>query len=438
MTSAKIDIAEFKRGWKILILAFVGVATSAAVMPLYGFGALLGSLEASFDWARSDLMATTSFFVFGSVFSSQLAGWLNRRYGLRPVALFSFVGLAAAFVLLSRIDNLGDSIWVLYGCFFLISFAGVGTLQITWTQLVNQWFEKNRGLALAIILSGSGFAGMVLPSLIVQANELWGWRGGFGVLAMLPLLLTLPLALLWLEPVPKVSLDNDDKSYQGSSKLLLTGVTFTEAIRNWRYWIINLSMTVVSAAIMVMVVNTVPILTDKGFSAAQAGQLFGAFGISLVLGRVLVGFLIDRIWAPIIAFIVIALSAGGCLALSVVDQNIFLLAIAIGLIGAGGGAEFDLAAFLIARYFGMRDYARLFGLQMGVIAGGICLAPTAVAFMYHQFGNYDAVLMVNMGLLFFGATILLLLGAYPVLPVAEDISDDTEAKPIASENLVKS
>ena len=77
--SIAIDLTEFKFGWRFIILALVGVATSSAVMPLYGFGAMVVPLEEALGFRRSDLLATITFSSFGAVFSSQLAGVLNRR-----------------------------------------------------------------------------------------------------------------------------------------------------------------------------------------------------------------------------------------------------------------------------------------------------------------------------------------------------------------------
>jgi MFS family permease len=408
-------VNEFQRGWKILILAFLGVATSAAVMPLYGFGVLMAPLQEAFGWSRSDLMATNSFSAFGAIFSAQIAGWLNKRYGLRPIALLSFIGLFLAFLIISQLDKLSRSIWLLYGFFGLLSFAGIGTLQVTWTDLVNRWFEKNRGLALAIILSGSGFMGVLLPPLITTVIEYWSWRAGFVLLAVFPLLITLPLAWFWLQPMPGSQLNTRRLKPGQAEGSVLPGVSFSEGIRSWKYWVINFSMVMVAGAIMVMVINTVPMLQDKGYTALEASKLFAVFGLSLVSGRVAVGFLVDRLWAPGVAFVVLLMSAVGCFLLATIDNNTQVLILSIGLIGVGAGAEFDLAAFLIARYFGMRDYGRLFGLQMGVISAGICLAPAAVAYLYHQTGSYSIVLSANVVLLAAGASILLLLGRYPLL-----------------------
>src|SRR5690606_41850558 len=63
------------------------------------------------------------------------------------------------------------------------------------------------------------------------------------------------------------------------------------------------------------------LLQDKGYSAIEASQIFGAFGISLVAGRVLVGYLVDRLWAPGVAFVALALPALGCFILAAMGGN---------------------------------------------------------------------------------------------------------------------
>ena len=193
----KFNNLEFKRGWHVLILVIVGVATSSSSLLLYSFSSMVIPLEQAMGWARSDLQAAITALSLGTIVAAQLAGWLNLRYGLRAVTLVSLVTLSLSVLMLSQIRG---SIWMLYLGFFLVPLAGLGTLQITWSHLVNLWFEENRGFALAIILSGSGLAAIMLPLITTWAISSWNWQAGFIALALLPLLLALPLALRWLIP----------------------------------------------------------------------------------------------------------------------------------------------------------------------------------------------------------------------------------------------
>ena len=162
--------AELKRGWHVIILVVVGVATSSSSLLLYSFGAMVIPLERAMGWARTDLQAAITALSLGTIVGVQLAGCLNLRYDLRAVTLVSLVALALSVCTLARI---GGFIWTLYLGFFLVPLAGLGTLQITWSHLVNLWFEENRGLALAIILSGSGLAAIGLAS---ASSAFWSAR----------------------------------------------------------------------------------------------------------------------------------------------------------------------------------------------------------------------------------------------------------------------
>jgi MFS family permease len=400
--------AEFKRGWHVLILAIVGVATSSSSLLLYSFGSMAIPLERAMGWARSDLQAAITALSLGTIVGAQLAGWLNLRYGLRAVTLVSLVALALSVFMLTRI---GGSIWTLYLGFFLVPLAGVGTLQITWSHLVNLWFEENRGLALAIILSGSGLAAIALPLITTWAVTRWGWQAGFIALGLLPVLFALPLALRWLEPVAATRRVAAPVS---ETVRRLPGIMLRDALRSWRFWVCNLSMTLVVACVVGMVTNIVPLLQDRGLSATQAGHVFSSFGISLILGRLVVGYLIDRLWAPGVSALALLMPAFACLIFAYAEPGLLWFTVATLLVGIGAGAEFDIAAFLIARYFGMRDYGRLFGVHLGLVTAGAAAAPLLFGQLFEISGGYAGMLGFCFVCFLAGPLLLLTLGGYPL------------------------
>src|SRR5690606_34297409 len=98
--------------------------------------------------------------------------------------------LAAAYAGLTQISG---SLWSLYAGYLLLPVLGAGTQMVTWTQLVSLWFLKNRGLALALVLTGTGLCTLLVTPLIARVIEAAGWQTAFWCLAALPLLVTLPL-----------------------------------------------------------------------------------------------------------------------------------------------------------------------------------------------------------------------------------------------------
>lgn len=406
--SVALDLTEFRLHWRVVLLAMLGLGVAANASMLYAFGALVIPLQNAFGWSRGDLQAAVSFLFGGAVIAAQLVGWLNLRYGMRRVTVVSLAALSLVFLMMTL---MGRSIWWLYAMFTLLPIAGMGTIHITWTHLVNLWFERNRGLALALMLSGTGLSAVFIPSAVTWVVGRWNWQAAFVLLALLPVVLVLPLALRWMEtPQQRRAIVEADTS---PAKELL-GMPFGQALKSGKFWMLNLSLAVFVGAMVSMVSNTVPLLRDKGLSAADASQIFAGFGLSLIGGRVLVGYLIDRLWAPGVAAVALTMPALGCLLLasSSADQTGYL-ALATILVGIGTGAEFDIAAYLVSRYFGMRAYGRLFGVHVSLITISSALAPWLFGRLYTSTGSYSAMLTIC-GLIFLiGPLLLLPLGRYP-------------------------
>ena len=404
---------EFRRGWRIVLLALAGAATTVSVTLLYGFGTLVLPLQKAFGWSRGDLQIAISCMSGGVVVASQLAGWLNLRWGMRRVTLLSLLTLPFAFFALTTVR--GSIAWLYLG-FFLVPIAGAGVTFVTWTQLVSSWFDRKRGLALALVLCGSGLAAAILPPSLSWAIERWDWRAGFVLLGLLPMLLTLPLAWRFLLPSPASATVKP-----GSATILpisaIDGTSLRLTVRSRKFWVLNIALTLVVSAVVGMVTNTVPLLRDIGLSATQASGVFSGFGIALISGRLLAGWLIDRLWAPGVAAVALTMPCIGCLLLWSADANSSpaLLAAAVALVGIGAGAEFDLSAYLVARYFGLKDYGRLFGIHLGLITAGSMLAPLMFAAMYKASGGYGPLLAYCAGCCVVGPLLLLTLGRQPPL-----------------------
>ena len=110
----------------------------------------------------------------------------------------------------------------------------------------------------------------------------------------------------------------------------------------------------------------------------------------------------------------LALPALGCMLLATTGaEQTGILLLATALVGLGAGAEFDIAAYLMSRYFGLRDYGRLFGVHLGLITAAGALAPWLSGVVYKSTGNYMMVLTLCGSAFLVGAASLLPLGRYP-------------------------
>lgn len=409
---AAIDFAEFRQGWRILLLAIAGVMISINAALLYGFGVLVIPLQQQFGWERPALQAAISFLFGGAVIGLQLVGWLNLRFGIRRVTLVSLCTMALGYLATTRI---GGSVWSLYAAFFLLPIVGMGALAVTWTQLLNLWFVRNRGLALALGLSGTGITAAVTPPLFAWGVANWGWQAPFVILALVNVAIGLPLTLAWFR-LPEAGTAAGARDAQATAPATApapAGMSFRASLASPKYWICNLALCLVVSAVMGMVTSTVPMLRDRGLALASATQVFAWFGIALVLGRLVVGYLLDRIWPPAVAAVSLALPAAGAAIFLAGSTDLAMLSLAAALAGLGAGAEFDIAAFLIARYFGLKDYGRIFGLHQGLITVASAGAPLMFAAMFSATGGYTMMLVYCAASTLAGSLLLLTLGRGP-------------------------
>lgn len=412
---AAIDFSEFRQGWRVLLLSVVGIAISINASLLYGFGTLVVPLEQAFGWSKSEQQVAITFLFGGAVVSLQLVGWFNLRFGMKRITVISLALLSLAYLATTQLHG---SVWSLYLAFAILPLVGMGALAVTWTQLLSLWYDRNRGLALAIGLSGTGLTAAIIPRLMSWGIEQWDWRAAFVILALLNLLVLLPLTLLWF----RLSASTTQSSQGHARELLdLPGMSFREGMRSRKFWTCNLALGLVISSIVGMVTSTVSMLQSKGLSASDANLIFSGFGIALIFGRLLIGYLIDRMWPPLVSAVSLALPAIGCLIYLSGTVEFTPLLLAAILVGFGAGAEFDIAAFLIARYFGVREYGRLFGVHQGLNTVASALAPLLFAFLLSRTGSYSAMLTYTLACSLVGPLLLLTLGRVPrfvVTPLA--------------------
>lgn len=408
-----IVAGEFRSGWPTLALALAGVATSVTALLIYSLGTLIVPLEQAFGWSRADLQLAVSFLAAGGAISVNFVGWLNLRFGMRAVTGVSMLAVGLAFASLALMPG---SIGWLYLGYFVLPFIGIGTTPVTWTHIVNLQFERHRGLALSLVLCGTGLAAALLPPLLNGAMARWGWQAGYATLGALVLLFWLSTAWRRLparQPAP---------AHGTASRGTVDGMPWREALKTRNFWVCNIGLGLVVSAMYGLAANTVPLLRDRGLSAAAAAGIFSSFGIALIIGRIAVGALVDRFWAPGVAALALAMPAAGCALFLGADANTptIVLVAATALCGIGAGAEFDIAAYLIARYFGLRDYGRLFGLHLGFVTIGSAVAPFGFAALLRASGGYGPLLTLCALACLIGPALLLTLGRYPARSLTKE------------------
>lgn len=401
----EIDKGEFSRGWNLILASFIGIMTGLMALPFYTYGIFALPLETEFGWTRAQTQSAMLAQTIGVLGTLPILGWVCDKYGVRRVALLSMLMFGIGFAMMSQMRG---GLWQYYLTALVFGIVGAGTLPITWTRAIIAAFDKNRGLAIGMALMGTGITGIIAPLITNWAIEIHGWRNAYLILAGLPLLLGFPVVYLFFKESKS---EGDSKA--GEPKIL-QGVTLQTAFKDYRFWLIAIGFMVISFGIGGSIPNLFPYFTGAGYGPAQAAGFLSVIGISVMFGRILTGFFLDRFWGPAVAALLMSLPAISCLLLASGSPSVAAAYIATILIGFAAGAEFDIIAYLASRYFGLKHYSKIYSWLYAAFAIGAAIAPGLFGFGYDKFGNYQTVFLISAILFILGSVLLLFLGRYPV------------------------
>ena len=376
---------EFERGWAVLLGAFIGSGVGLASMVYYSTGIWIRPWQEEFGWTRAEIGFQQSISVLVMMLLAPLVGRLIDRYGLRRVTALCLLGYG---LFLAIFPFMSGTLLILYALSFGYAVFGVGTTGIAFTRAVNAFFIKNRGLALGICLTSTGVMAFAMPRFMTPYVAEHGWRAGFWVMFAI-VMISVPIVYLLLRDAPE---DEDGQPQQAQR-----GLTFGQAIRTVTFWKVASIFLLISTAILGLIPAFIPLLQDAGLSAKQAGQLGAALGLSVMVARLFIGFIIDRIFAPYVAAAAFSCVALGCLALGLGGIEYAMVA-AIAL-GFAVGAEVDLIGYFTARYFGMAHYGAIYGLQYSIFIFGAAIGPVYTGYIWDVTGNYDLALVIAAALM---------------------------------------
>ena len=403
-------MSEFKRGGPVLASGMIGVACGASPIPFNTLPAVIGPIHDELGWSYFEIsLGITIFGVIGALLAP-VFGAASDKWGVRRVALLSLAAFGITFSLFAFMPPSKTMWFILWA---MVGLVGIGSTPVTWSRAVNMWFVKNRGLALGILLMGTSLAGIAVPQIARLAIDGAffgsGWRVAFPTLALLPLLLALPLAWwLFREPRP----EERPQGLSGRNGQLI-GLSFGEAVRGYKFWVIWLSIACVAVAFGGVFINMVEISKLHGFTAGEGATVMSVLATGILFGRLITGMLFDRFWAPAVLVPILSAPAISCILLMGSTSPLGILMLAAVLLGFAAGAESDLIAFLAGRYFGLAHYGKIYGMLYMPFGFGSAVSPAIYGAVRDATGSYDAMLVVASGLFAVGALLPLLLGRYP-------------------------
>jgi predicted MFS family arabinose efflux permease len=413
---------KFTNPWWVVVGAVTGLFVCNGPVLGFTFGVFLKPIIADTGWHRSTASFALSVGGILGAIAVPVLGRMMDRWSIRRVAL---PGIVIYTIFLCLMGVAPTALLIFTVMFALAEMTSAIQTPLGYAKAISAWFDRRRGLALGIAMSGVGLGAFVVPQLAERLIERVGWRGAYVSLGLLTLVIAFPAVALWIrEPRP-----GEGERGRLAAIAVLPGHTVREAASTARFWMLGATFFLVAVAINGSAAHIVPLLTDHGLSAASATATLAVFGLATMSGRLLAGFLVDRIFAPYVAtFFFLAPIAGFAFLASATGM---LPAAGVVLMGMGLGTEIDLIAFLVTRYFGQRAFGQIYGYFFMIFGLGSSLGRFLAGLIFDLAGSYNPALIGAALALVIAVILVNRLGSY-LYPVQREIAPDLVPAPAAS------
>ncbi len=397
---------EFRAGWGPLLAAMIGTMCGLITITNYSQGFFVGPVTEEFGWSKAQFFLGFTAMMLAGVITAPLVGTLADKFGACLLGIVGLVGHAVSYVLISL--NPGSlALW--YASFVLLAILAAGSLPIIWTKVVNGWFVKNRGKAIGITMVGTGLGAMLLPPIIEAVIASAGWRAGYRVVGIGALVFAMPFVLVLFrerQSEPETAGETQNHPMQW-------GYTVSDAAKQAKFWVLCGVLFLTVFFVVGMLSNFERIMIAEGLDRPTIAGIAAIMGGTVIVGRLMVGALVDRFWAPGVGMFFFSLPIISVLLLLNTDITVVAAVFVAITLGLASGAELDLLSYLTSRYFGTAHYGAIFGVIFAVFSVGAGISPPIFGAVADATGSYDLILTISLGILGFSVLMFLMLGSYP-------------------------
>ena len=367
-------------GWIIVAVGLVSMAFWTGIRS--SFSIFYVALLEDFSWSRGEAAGVQSLALISYAILAPLVGGLIDRFGPRRVIVPGILILSSGLILSGSIETL-TQFYIYYG---VVAGAGITCIAIvSYSAILAHWFEKNRGLASGIAVSGMGLGSFLMVPLSQHSISLWGFRFTFVLLGILVLIVLLPLNGIFLRHKPQElglypdGLEASAPPFEGGKRHTENSIdmetddwTLGKAIGTRRFWALVLFPFFAFIGLFIIHVHNVKFLVDQGIDKMTAAYIYAMIGIISSGFRIFWGWLSDRIWREItysLGTLCICLGIGSLLLMEITGQKALSYPFFI-FFGIGWGVTAPLFISIAADLFKGKG----FGLIYGIVEGGIGIA----------------------------------------------------------------
>lgn len=414
----------FFYGMVVLACGTLGVLASAPGQTV-GVSVFTDFLIEAHDLSRSWISFAYFVGTIASAFLITRAGILYDQWGGRWVATVSALMLALVLMGMSVSDSIAHwlarllsdryraetSFVVLCIGFFGMRFFGQGMLTLSSRNMVLEWFEQRRGMALAIIGTSVAFGFSVTPTvfewLIQRGGWSWAWRSigvlvaAFGV-----------IVFCFGRSRPEDHGLRPDGNFAGKVRKThaetVSGRQFTlsEARRTYSFWLFTFNVVLSGFIMTAFAFHVVSIFADAGMQRSQAVAIFMPAACVSVAAQVIGSWLSDFIKLKYLAMVQLVGILMFSLGLSFLRAEASIYFVALGM-GLNQGMFGIISAVTWPRFYGRTHLGAISGFSTSIVVAGTAVGPYLFSVAHDWFGTYRGATLLSACvslILFAGAT----------------------------------
>jgi MFS family permease len=375
-------------GWRVVFACFLS-AVFAWGFGFYAHGIYLVELQKARGWSTGLISSiVTGHYVLGALLLPRIA-WAIGRFGPRVVFLSGLAATAVALLLLPSVD----APWQLAVLYALMAPGWNATSLAPIAATVGQWFDRNRGLALNLALSGATVAGLVVaPALLAMIPRL-GFADAERLLVVIGIGIAGTAVALFVRRGPL------------SLKPAATPQSTLAPLRHWHFWSISAPFAFVLTSQVGFLTHLVPLIADR--SNVDAGLAVGINAFMALVGRVVLGFVIDRL-EPRRASALSFLVQVAAIAVLARAEGAAVIYGACAVYGFSVGNNITLSPLIIQREYAAADFPAIVALSTAVVQILYAFGPGLLGVLRDAFGSYGVPLAVCLGLNLAAAAVILM------------------------------
>ena len=408
-------------GWWIVAVAALGLFFSEPTIGVFSYSVFLKAVSQDFHVGRGAIALAFTFHNFLTAAFTPIVGFMIDRFGAKRIVVpaTALVGVAAM-----ATKFIGPVLWQYYIFYIVLGILGPASGPVPYSAVISRWFDRKRGLALGLMNLGSGLAAVAYPPLAQQLISHAGWRSayeifGFGILFVPIFFLT---KFLKEDPL-SVGLSQDRIISVNSNSAPCSrkeGLDWREIWPTRTFWLLVSAFFLAGCSVHACVLHLAPLLTDRGSSPQAAANAVSIIGVAMILGRTGSGYYLDHFFAPRVCVLLFGQSAIG-IAILAAGASGPLAIVAAFMIGMAFGAEVEVIAFLVSRYFGLRSFGAAYGCGFSsfVLAGA--LGTYIMGAGFDRTHAYTVPLLVALFAMLFATILFTRLGPYRFAPVSPEV-----------------